>query len=174
MDGVLVDLYGHLSRSWETPLEDLVDHSSETVARYRTWVVQDPGPEEIFASLPPLHLQEMRSLMIELHARGWEVGILTSLGVSKEFDCGASVGAGKMRWLHEHYGDLISSGVMTTLHFVKSGPCKANFAAPGHILVDDTKHIVDSFAEAGGIGVHHKSWSHEASLAEILALTSRK
>lgn len=170
MDGVLSDLYGAISQAWGVPPEEITGHSESTSRRYFSWVVEPPGAEEIFASLPPLHLEEMRKLMVELSSRGYALGILSSLGVTPEFQHGPTIRAGKERWLRAHFGDFLESGLLSEIHFVDSGSHKKNFAGKGHILVDDTKHLVDSFIEAGGMAVHYKSWKPAESMGEILEI----
>lgn len=173
MDGVLSDLYGAISQAWGIPPEEITGHSEETSRRYFKWVLEPPGAEEIFATVPPLHLEEMRSLMVELSSRGYTLGILSSLGVSPEFSQGAPIRAGKERWLREHYGDFLENGILSEVHFVNSGGHKKDFAGEGHILVDDTYYIVESFIAAGGKGVHYKSWKPAESMGEILEIAVR-
>jgi hypothetical protein len=168
MDGVLSDLYGAISAAWGIPPQEITGHSEATSRRYYTWVLEPPGAEEIFAALPPLHLEEMRALMLELSSRGHELAILSSLGVSSEFSHGPVIKAGKLRWLQTHFGDFIESGVLGDLHFVDSGSHKKEFAGEGRLLVDDTAHLVDAFIEAGGLGVRYKSWKSAESMGEIL------
>lgn len=170
MDGVLSDLYGAISQAWGIPPEEITGHSEATSRRYYAWVLEPPGAEEIFASLPPLHLEEMRGLMLKLASRGHELAILSSLGVSTEFSHGPVIRAGKERWLQTHFGDFIERGVLGEIHFVDSGGHKRDFAGEGRILVDDTGHIVDSFIAAGGKGVHYKSWEPAESMGEILEI----
>lgn len=50
--------------------------------------------------------------------------------------------AGKLAWLHKHFGPCAKSWAMT--------PSKFFFAHPGALLIDDSPHNCASFVEAGG------------------------
>ena len=147
MDGVLSDLYGTISKAWGIPQEEIFDHSEEATQRYRIWVLEPPGATEIFASLPPLHLEDIKSLMVELNLRGHSVEILSSLGISQEFQQGPAVQAGKERWLQEHLGDFLESGILRKINFVNNGSEKKAFANGDSILIDDTGCIINDFIE---------------------------
>lgn len=173
MDGVLVDLYGVMARAWQVSQEDLHHHGEATAVRYKTWIVEPPGPEETFASLPPLHLESTRSLMLELSERGHQLGILSSLGVVPDFDHGQAVRAGKLRWLQTHYGDFLSKDLLSGLHFVDSGLHKKLFAHEDALLIDDSHHVIQAFAEQRGKTVHYDHARHAECVAEILGVAGK-
>jgi len=55
----------------------------------------------------------------------------------------------KRQWIETYYGDKIDQ-----FHLEKD---KFKFAAPNHVLIDDTPKKVRPFIEAGGIGIIHTS-----------------
>jgi hypothetical protein len=65
---------------------------------------------------------------------------------------------GKINWVK-------SKGIAEHVDMVVIQKDKAAYAAPNHVLIDDTKKKIDSFVAAGGIGILHTDT--QSSLAEL-------
>lgn len=84
----------------------------------------------------------------------WE--ILSSGGTSRYEE----VKQQKITWLRNH-------GIDAPVNIVRKGPLKAEFADYWHILVDDTKHVVDAYGAAGGRYIHHKDDTVDETIAML-------
>lgn len=69
--------------------------------------------------------------------------------LSAPLDSSKTCRAEKRKWIETYYGDKIDQ-----FHLEKD---KYKFAAPNHVLIDDTPKKVRPFIEAGGIGIIHTS-----------------
>jgi 5'(3')-deoxyribonucleotidase len=59
--------------------------------------------------------------------------------------------AEKIRWVYDHLNGF------DQIHCVASGKQKYQYAAPNHILIDDTPINVKLWSDAGGIGILHRN-----------------
>ena len=57
----------------------------------------------------------------------------------------------KKEWVRKYLGPNVK------VNLVQRAVDKAQFAAPGHILIDDKIKAINPWIEAGGIGIHHTS-----------------
>lgn len=73
--------------------------------------------------------------------------ILSSSGGGYSHD---EVIAQKKVWLKKH-------GIDFPANFSPGGKRKANWAAPRHVLIDDTPKNIEAFESAGGTGILHKN-----------------
>ena len=78
--------------------------------------------------------------------KGVEVEILSSSGGEKYHN---EVTEQKLKWLH-------NTGIDFKANIVSGRRNKAKYATPDSILIDDTHDVIQSFNNAGGIGIHHK------------------
>lgn len=74
--------------------------------------------------------------------------ILSSTANEARYD---EISKQKKIWLETH-------GITFTPNFVPGKRHKYKFAAPDHIIIDDTESVIDQWKEAGGIGILHKDW----------------
>ena len=116
----------------------------------------------------------MRQLMLDLHALGHEIEILSSIGAYPDFDHGDAVRAGKMRFLNTHYGDLLESGVIQRVNLVDNGHMKSSYASKETVLIDDMIAITDCFVSSGGLAILYNSQEHERCVQEILLLVAEE
>ncbi len=56
----------------------------------------------------------------------------------------------KQEWVKKHLGDV-------PVHLVQKAVLKAQYAAPGFVLIDDKRKAIDPWIAAGGIGILHTS-----------------
>jgi hypothetical protein len=76
----------------------------------------------------------------------YQPDILTATGPER-----VKATAEKIRWVHDN---LTNFG---QIHTVASGKQKYQYAAPNHILIDDTPINVKLWNDAGGIGILHRN-----------------
>jgi hypothetical protein len=74
--------------------------------------------------------------------------ILSSTASEARYD---EISKQKKIWLETH-------GITFTPNFVPGKRHKYKFAAPDHIIIDDTESVINQWKEAGGIGILHKDW----------------
>jgi hypothetical protein len=87
-----------------------------------------------------------QELLNFIRQTGLDVEILSSSGGKKYHD---QVTAQKMKWLKDH-------GIDYTPNIVPGRRLKAEYAKPDTILIDDTPDVIESFDQAGGVGILHK------------------
>ena len=90
--------------------------------------------------------------------KGVEVEILSSSGGKKYHD---EVTEQKKKWLKE-------TGIHFKANIVSGRKNKAKYATPDFILIDDTYDVIQSFNDAGGIGIHHKEIGNTLMLLEYV------
>tara|TARA_R110000824_G_scaffold95253_8_gene229140 strand:- start:1020 stop:1562 length:543 start_codon:yes stop_codon:yes gene_type:complete len=169
MDGVLSDLEGDVARL--SGFDDVRDMKSRGLM-HENYLKQreDVGPYELFSEGTPIQPQRTRQLMMEIHAAGHTIEILTSLGVNSPLDLGDETHRGKADWLREHYSDLFEMGVVDRMNTTTKGWQKAFYANPDSLLIDDWKRNTDAFQKAGGLVVVFDRFSYNESVAQVRAV----
>lgn len=163
MDGVLVDLYGFLSREWGITSKEVQTHSPRIFRMYTEWLHSFGSPAEAFLSLPPLYPDDMKRLILDTKEAGFRVEILTHLGIESPHQ----VEWGKRQWLDTHFRSFVRKGVISQVNCVVESSEKALFAGPGALLVDDNSLNVAQFRGAGGQAVLYQAETHRESIAEV-------
>jgi hypothetical protein len=164
MDGVLVDLDGHIARQSGYSGNLLEDRNvrEQLLAKER----KDLGPA-FPRLLPPNQIGEFKKLMHDLVFRGHRIEILTSYGDWGVGDLGVQSHQGKRDWLMDHYRTEVECGVISRFNGVQDCAQKVLFARPGSLLVDDQPENVQQFIESGGQALLYKSSEHHSAVAGI-------
>lgn len=179
MDGVLADLdaaiyqYAVESHGVTAPLSELREEA-ESVHTYYVLRRKELGMYESFASLAPNRLDEMRTVMRQLHAEGIVVEILTSYGLRDAIEMGSEVHRGKSDFMREHYGDLFEDGTITRFNGVSKGSQKQFYATRESILIDDWSRNINEWRATGAPAVHYHMGRHDEGIDELLQLVGLK
>lgn len=136
LDGVFADFYGVAARFLGVPYQ--------SISGADAWAVLDKVPH-LFKTLPLLAegkllwngLQPYKEHLRVLTARPRPTGYLTSAAVDKRY------------WVRHVLSPTLQ--VLTVDH----GAAKAQFAAPGELLIDDLERNILAWEAAGGIGILH-------------------
>lgn len=83
--------------------------------------------------------------------------ILSSTASEARYD---AISKQKLIWLNTH-------GITFTPNFVPGKRFKCKFAAPDHIIIDDTESVINQWREAGGIGILHKDWPTTLAILQM-------
>lgn len=83
--------------------------------------------------------------------------ILSSTASEARYD---AISKQKLIWLNTH-------GITFTPNFVPGKRFKYKFAAPDHIIIDDTESVINQWREAGGIGILHKDWPTTLAILQM-------
>jgi hypothetical protein len=83
--------------------------------------------------------------------------ILSSTASEARYD---AISKQKLIWLNTH-------NVTFTPNFVPGKRHKYKFAAPDHIIIDDTESVINQWKEAGGIGILHKDWPSTLAILRL-------
>ena len=63
---------------------------------------------------------------------------------------------------------LEKQGIVSPRNFVPGKSKKKDFASPTHIIIDDTKSIIDDWTKAGGVAIHHTDALTTISILDTL------
>lgn len=174
MDGVLADLGGavHQFAQKEHGISASLAKMRATPKSVHHFYLlrrKHMGLAESFRTLPPLHLDEMRALMVRLHKAGHTLEILTSYGVQDD-ELGDQAHLGKAEFMQKHYGDFFKSGVLTRFNGVSKGRQKQFYATPDSLLIDDWSANINQWRARGAPAVHYHDDRHEEGVREVLQL----
>ena len=137
MDGVLTDFEGKYRELFDTD-PALVRQNK---ARCKNW--EHFVKEESFKKLN--WFPGGQKLLMYLKNKHVEVEILSSSGGQRFHN---EVKEQKEYWLHKH-------NIHYKANIVSGRRHKKEYAAPNHILIDDTEDNIHQFKEAGGLGIYH-------------------
>lgn len=165
LDGVFADLDRALNDEFKCEHRKGYPNTVETSKKFEHLKLL--SEKDGFAWIPPTeHMHNLCILINELIGKGVQCTILTSTG---RFGDQHDIIQQKLRWLHAHVMPwIVNDGQALALAFAKGAVQKQQFAAPGHILIDDFKQSVDEFSARGGVGFHfdaedplavHKIWN---------------
>lgn len=107
------------------------------------WQRIDAAGPRFWAELPSTPWADE---LVRLARRAGEVVIATAPSNDP------SASSGKVRWMHRRFGARFRSFAIT--------PRKDLLAAPGRLLIDDTRKHVEGFAAQGGRSVLMPSWAN--------------
>lgn len=134
LDGVLCDLYGALTKRFDINYHLTQDEGEKLLKK-----IDDLT--DFFGNLP--WMPEGKQLWT--YILPYEPTILTAASHETE----PSIVSGKYHWCKENLG-LPKNRIIMEID-------KYKYAAPKHILVDDTPEKINKWVEAGGIGILHQS-----------------
>ena len=83
--------------------------------------------------------------------------ILSSTANEARYD---EISKQKKIWLNTH-------NITFTPNFVPGKRFKYKFAAPDHIIIDDTESVIEDWKKAGGIGILHKDWPTTLAILKL-------
>lgn len=83
--------------------------------------------------------------------------ILSSTANEARYD---EISKQKKIWLNTH-------NITFTPNFVPGKRFKYKFAAPDHIIIDDTESVIEDWKKAGGIGILHKYWPTTLAILKL-------
>lgn len=139
MDGVLCNFerryferYGELPGSMRDRKDFNVHWDDFVLTRQFETLDWWPGADDLILYVNSLH--------------NVDVEILSSSGGQKYHDL---VTEQKIKWLNE-------KNLPYKANIVSGRKNKSKYATPDTILIDDTHDVIQSFNDAGGIGIHHK------------------
>ena len=144
LDGVLADFVGGVCQAFNIPRETLLETWTPgqydlcpplKVSANHFWDVISRRGEEFWANLGVM--PDAYELVALAEQRG-EVVFMTSPPLNP------SAVVGKIRWIEKHFPTFRRRFAVT--------PCKAAFAHPYAVLVDDWDEAVTKFRKAGGSG----------------------
>jgi hypothetical protein len=138
LDGVMVDFYGETSR--------ILGANYKSLPSAQAWSVLEKIPH-FFEKLPML--PDALELWKGLEGRGRPSRVLTA--VPKPTGLLNTAPGDKRIWVRENISRTVP--VLIAPH----GAAKAEWARPGHILIDDLQRNIDAWVAAGGIGILHRS-----------------
>ena len=108
----------------------------------------DPEP---YLSAPPMYdMEELSSIICDLKAQGWTVGVITWL--SKEYtpEYDSRVRRAKIKWLNQYL-----SVELDEVHMIRYGREKYNFAdVKEGFLIDDNAGVRESWEKCGGVAIN--------------------
>lgn len=130
LDGVHADI--------AKAVHELTGITYDRITKKQFWDAVNLEPN-FFGDLPRLHDSEV----LLAHTHHMTEAVLTALPRRHN---GADQ---KRRWVKQHLGDYKV--------IVVPAKNKADYAAPNHILIDDTERNIKWWREAGGIGILHRS-----------------
>lgn len=151
MDGVLADFNGRFEQLFgERPVEQY----AKAKHFYNHW--DEFVETEQFRTLEVLTgAVELMNLCDSLEV---PVEILSSTSNEKYHE---KVAPQKLEWLEKN-------GITYKPNFVPGGTKKANHAEPWSILIDDSRHVVDTYRAAGGTAILHENF--EKTKEQLLKL----
>jgi hypothetical protein len=133
MDGVVADFNAKMREMYGHDMEEMNPDDMNTF-----WNTQCVS-EQAFNRLPPMHEGALLVQMLMLEKLPF--CFLTSTGGGcMHYD----IAKQKIDWLHRHFGRSLP------VAFCTGTQSKAQFASPGHFLIDDRQKVVDAFIEGGG------------------------
>jgi hypothetical protein len=133
MDGVVADFDKHFTEIYGVPIEEADGETSNAF-----WNV-DCVSYRVFANSPPI--QEGLALVESLVECKVPFSFLTSTGGGKQH---IDIAKQKLDFL-QRYG---MGGAPVA--FATGTKCKASFASPNAVLIDDREKVVDAFRSGGG------------------------
>lgn len=131
MDGVLCDFMAEYHK----------DTSRDTREKFFRAVKE----RSIFTNLSKLSNAD-RLLNLLFRDLNVSVEILSSLGTDKNMEVAEKAAAQKLEW-------LAKNGVVCKANFVTSWRHKQRYATAHTIMIDDREDVIETFVEAGGLGV---------------------
>lgn len=139
MDGVICDFMSEYSK----------DTSRDTREKFFRAV----NERSIFTNLSKLSNAD-RLLHLLFKELDVSVEILSSLGTDKNMEVAVKAASQKLEW-------LAKNGVVCKANFVTSWRHKQRYATANTIMIDDREDVIETFIEAGGLGVVYddSDWS---------------
>lgn len=147
IDGVLADYMGRWRDLYpKNHAEDSLSNNKKKALFREQWrqFIED----ENFATLDEMPDLDFGLAALEIFRATIPVEILGSTAYPDVHD---ELVRQKKIWLADH-------GIPFRPIFVPGKALKKNYAAPNHVLIDDTLINVAQWKEHGGIGIHHKNW----------------
>lgn len=144
MDGVIADFEG-----WIT---SVLPEVTEDDWRYNDspWKVLDENIETVYRDLKPLHLLPYINYMYNSLDNVKFLSAVPKKWAGSDFWDKAV--ANKRTWLLKH----IDNFQVRDAIFTKGAGDKINYMKPGDVLYDDRQDTIDTWNEAGGLGIHVK------------------
>lgn len=153
MDGVLANF----EKRYEELFNEKPSSSRELKNFSSNWTEFVEGKHFVTLDMFP----GANELLKFVDSTGIEVEILSSSGGEKYH---YQVAAQKSLW-------LMSKGLWYKRNIVSGRSKKKNFATPNSILIDDTEDVIESFIEAGGLGILHRDAGKTIEILEkVLAI----
>ena len=140
MDGVLADFDKQYETLFGARPKDIVKRSKHF---YRNWDAFVFGGNFTKLQLHPGAIQLLEA--VDSLKLACETQILSSSGGKRHHEC---VTIQKLSWLRD-------KNIGYYANIVPGSSLKAAYAAPWHILIDDTDYVIDSYRKAGGTAIHH-------------------
>lgn len=136
MDGVVSDFDKHILTEYGKPMAEMTNKEQN-----RFWDSECVS-KRFFANAPPIY--EGLQLMTKLQEAGIEMSFLTSTGGQLQH---IDIAKQKLDFLQKHgLGHL-------PVTFATGTDCKASFAKPGTILIDDRDKVIQAFRARGGVAL---------------------
>jgi len=154
LDGVLADFNAGVRRLVPDFTEDKFRASSKE--RSKMWKAVDLYSKDggkLWGELDPMP----DAHQLWNYVKKYNPEILTATGNPKY-----GAGEQKLEWFPKTFG------AGTKVNIVRKSAEKAEFAAPNHILIDDSPKSIDPWVAAGGIGILHTSAAN--TIAELKKL----
>jgi len=134
MDGVVSDFDGHVKAVYGKPMSEMTNREKD-----KFWDAECVS-HRFFANSPAI--PEGLEFVKRVESAGIEMTFLTSTGGELQH---IDIAKQKLDFLQRNgMGHL-------PVAFATGTKCKASFARPGCVLVDDRDKVVDAFRERGGI-----------------------
>lgn len=144
MDGVIADFERKLSELLGEPFDN-ERFKSDKKYKNATWKVvskhQKQGGEVWYELEPMADTPQLWNYIAKYNPE-----ILSATGSSHFKGKGQ-----KERWIKKHFGPSVRVNIVTGAND------KQQFAAPNHILIDDSARAINPWVAAGGIGILHTS-----------------